>query len=121
MLAITRGGLFPAGILARELNIKLIDTVGIESYSETEQTEARVLKEFNQRFSHNILVVDDLADTGNTLRLLRKSLINPVICTLFVKPEGAGLVDYFAEEVEQNTWVRFPWDTARTYVPPLVK
>jgi len=122
MLAITRGGLFPAGILARELNIKLIDTVGIESYSGNEQkevSEARILKEFNQRFSHNILVVDDLADTGNTLRLLRKSLINPVICTLFVKPEGAGLVDYYAEEVGQATWVRFPWDTARTYVPPI--
>lgn len=120
ILAITRGGLFPAGILARELNIKLIETVGMESYSGTEQGEVQVLKEFNQRFSHNVLVVDDLADTGNTLRVLKKSLVKPVITTLFVKPEGAPLVDYFAEEVPQTTWVRFPWDTARAYVPPLV-
>ena len=124
ILAITRGGLFPAGILARELNIKLIETVGMESYSSSDmtagQSEVRVLKEFNQRFAHNVLVVDDLADTGNTLKELKKSLVKPVIATLFVKPQGAGMVDYYAEDVVQETWVRFPWDTARAYVPPLV-
>jgi len=120
ILAITRGGLFPAGILARELNIKLIETVGMESYSGTEQGEVQILKEFNQRFSHNVLVVDDLADTGNTLRELKKTLVMPVITTLFVKPQGLSLVDYYAEEVEQSTWVRFPWDTARAYAPPIV-
>lgn len=120
ILAITRGGLFPAGILARELNIKLIETVGMESYSGTEQGEVQVLKEFNQRFSHNVLVVDDLADTGRTLKELKKSLVKPVVVTLFAKPEGLPMVDYYAEEVAQDTWVRFPWDTARTFMPPLV-
>lgn len=120
ILAITRGGLFPAGILARELNIKLIETVGMESYSGMEQGEVRILKEFNQRFSHNVLVVDDLADTGRTLKELKKSLVKPVMVTLFAKPEGLPMVDYYAEEVAQDTWVRFPWDTARAFVPPLV-
>lgn len=121
ILAITRGGLFPAGILARELNIKLIETVGMESYNGMEQgNDVQVLKEFNQRFSHNVLVVDDLADTGRTLKELKKSLVKPVVVTLFAKPEGLSMVDYYAEEVPQDTWVRFPWDTARAYVPPLV-
>lgn len=124
ILAITRGGLFPAGILARELNIKLIETVGMESYSGSdktaEQSEVVILKDFNQRFSHNVLVVDDLADTGRTLRELKKSLVKPIVVTLFAKPEGLDMVDYYAEEVPQDTWVRFPWDTARAYVPPLV-
>ena len=121
ILAITRGGLFPAGILARELNIKLIETVGMESYNGTEQSgEVQILKEFNQRFSHNILVVDDLADTGRTLKALKQSLVKPVVATLFAKPQGMEMVDYFAEEVPQSTWVRFPWDTARAFVPPLV-
>ncbi len=119
ILAITRGGLFPAGILARELNIKCIETVGIESYAEKEQGKIQLLKEFSADFSENILVVDDLADTGNTLRYLRKSLKNPIVATLFVKPKGKDLVEFYAEEVEQKTWVRFPWDTARAYVPPL--
>ena len=121
ILAITRGGLFPAGILARELNIKLIETVGMESYNGMERDgEVQILKEFNQRFSHNVLVVDDLADTGRTLKELKKSLVKPVVVTLFAKPEGLSMVDYYAEEVAQDTWVRFPWDTARTFVPPLV-
>lgn len=121
ILAITRGGLFPAGILARELNIKLIETVGMESYNGMEQgSDVQILKEFNQRFSHNVLVVDDLADTGRTLKELKKSLVKPVVVTLFAKPQGLEMVDYYAEEVPQDTWVRFPWDTARAFVPPLV-
>jgi xanthine phosphoribosyltransferase len=120
MLAITRGGLFPAGILARELNIKQIETVGIESYTEKEQGQIRLLKPFASDYAENVLVVDDLADTGNTLKYLKKNLKNPIITTLFVKPEGKELVDFYAEEVPQTTWVRFPWDTGRSYVPPLV-
>ena len=121
ILAITRGGLFPAGILARELNIKLIETVGMESYSGMEQgNEVKILKEFNQRFAHNVLVVDDLSDTGNTLKALRKDLVKPVVATLFVKPLGSSMVDYYCEEVAQDVWVRFPWDTTRSYVPPIV-
>ncbi len=121
ILAITRGGLFPAGILARELNIKLIETVGIESYNGMDQqNDVVILKEFNQRFAENVLVVDDLADTGRTLKELKKTLVKPVVVTLFTKPQGSVDVDYYGEEVPQDTWVRFPWDTARTFVPPLV-
>lgn len=121
ILAITRGGLFPAGILARELNIRMIETVGMESYNEQDQgSKVTVLKPFSPDYAENVLVVDDLADTGNTLTALRKSLINPIVATLFVKPLGAHLVDYYIENVPQSTWVRFPWDTTRQYVPPLV-
>lgn len=121
ILAITRGGLFPAGILARELNIKLIETVGIESYNGMDrQNDVVILKEFNQHFAYNVLVVDDLADTGRTLKELKKALVKPVVATLFTKPQGCVDVDYYGEEVPQDTWVRFPWDTARTFVPPLV-
>lgn len=121
MLAITRGGLFPAGILARELNIRQIETVGIESYADNkEQGQIRLLKPFSSDYAENVLVVDDLADTGNTLKYLSKTLKNPIVTTLFVKPEGKGLVHFYAEEVPQTTWVRFPWDTGRSYVPPLV-
>jgi xanthine phosphoribosyltransferase len=121
MLAITRGGLFPAGILARELNIKQIETVGIESYADNkEQGQIRLLKSFSSDYAENVLVVDDLADTGNTLKFLKKTLSASIVTTLFVKPEGKGLVDFYAEEVPQTTWVRFPWDTGRTFVPPLV-
>lgn len=121
ILAITRGGLFPAGILARELNIRMIETVGMESYNEQEQQNSvTILKPFSPDYAENVLVVDDLADTGKTLSVLRESLVHPVVVTLFVKPLGASLVDYYVDAVPQDTWIRFPWDTARQYVPPLV-
>jgi xanthine phosphoribosyltransferase len=121
ILAITRGGLFPAGILARELNIKHIETVGLESYTEKERGQINLLKPFSPDFSEDVLLVDDLADTGNTLNYLQKSLKSPVTVTLYVKPMGRHLVHFYAEEVPQTTWIRFPWDTARTYTPPLVQ
>ncbi len=120
ILAVTRGGLFPAGILARELNIRLIETVGIGSYDEQNRGIVSMLKEFAADYATDVLVVDDLADTGNTLKMLKQKLVRPVVATLFVKPEGAGLVDFYAEEVSQSTWVRFPWDTGRQFIPPLV-
>lgn len=120
ILAITRGGLFPAGILARELNIRLIETVGIGSYNGQEQGSLSILKNFAPDYAADVLVVDDLADTGKTLKMLKEMLVRPVVATVFVKPQGVDLVDFYAEEVAQDTWVRFPWDTGRQYVPPLV-
>ncbi|MFA7275744.1 MAG: xanthine phosphoribosyltransferase [Pseudobdellovibrionaceae bacterium] len=120
MLAITRGGLFPAGILARELGIRTIETIGIGSYDEQDRGLPQILKDAQSAYLEDVLVVDDLADTGNTLKMLKQKLIKPVVVTLFVKPEGAPFVDYYAEEVPQSTWVRFPWDTVRQYVPPVV-
>src|SRR6187401_1080654 len=44
IVAVTRGGLVPAAIVARELNIRLIETVCIASYSHQTQGELKVLK-----------------------------------------------------------------------------
>lgn len=120
ILAVTRGGLIPAGIIARELGIRHIETIGIGSYDGMVQGELRILKDCHSDYGRDVLVIDDLADTGATLKLLRERLVNPRVATLFVKPEGRGAVDWFVEEVPQNTWVRFPWDTVRQYIEPLV-
>ena len=44
IVAITRGGLVPAAILARELDVRLIDTVCVSSYDHQDLREPRVLK-----------------------------------------------------------------------------
>jgi xanthine phosphoribosyltransferase len=120
ILTITRGGLIPAGIIARELGIRHIDTIGIGSYDGMVRGELKILKDCSEEYSRDVLVIDDLADTGATLKLLRERLVNPRVATLFVKPAGRDSVDWFVEEVAQDTWVRFPWDTVRQYVEPLV-
>src|SRR6478609_8039759 len=65
IVAITRGGLVPAAIVARELNVRLIETVCVESYQNyTKQGELRVLKSVAEAVvrlgGKGVLIVDDL-------------------------------------------------------------
>jgi xanthine phosphoribosyltransferase len=59
------------------------------------------------------LVVDDLADTGNTIRAVREMLPKAHVATVYAKPEGAPMVDTMAVAVEQSVWLVFPWDEQR--------
>lgn len=121
VLAITRGGLFPAGLLARELDIRRIETVGVVAYDDQTAGQARLVKDALPEFLENTLIVDDLADTGTTIDFLRPLTRGCTFATIFVKPEGKSRVDLFAREVAQDTWIRFPWDTRRQFAEPLVR
>lgn len=120
ILTITRGGMIPAAIIARELNIRHIETIGLGSYNGQNRGDIEILKDSAPEYMQDVLIIDDLADTGATLKFLKTRVINARVATLFVKPQGLPFVDWFVEEVPQDIWVRFPWDTVRQYVPPLV-
>jgi xanthine phosphoribosyltransferase len=127
IVCITRGGLVPAAIVARELGVRVIETVCIVSYDdEKRQGELQVLKGVAEQVAKlgdgsGILVIDDLVDTGATARLVRDMLPNAHFATVYAKPLGRPLVDTFITEVSQDTWIYFPWDTALSFVPPIVK
>lgn len=128
MVTVTRGGLVPAAIVARELGIRVIETVCIESYDEEKrQGQLRVLKAITEHItktgdnSASVLVVDDLVDTGATARLVREMLPKAHFATVYAKPLGRPLVDTFITEVSQDTWIYFPWDTGLSFVPPIAK
>jgi len=121
MLAITRGGLFPAGLIARELDIRQIDTIGVIAYDDQTVGEPRLVKAAAPEFLENCLIVDDLVDTGATLDFIRGRTRNCTFATVFAKPQGAPKVDLYAREVPQDTWIRFPWDTRRQFAEPLIK
>ena len=128
MVTVTRGGLVPAAIVARELGIRVIETVCIESYNdEKQQGDLRVLKAITDKIAKNadggatVLVVDDLVDTGATARLVREMLPKAHFATVYAKPLGRPLVDTFITEVSQDTWIYFPWDTGLSFVPPIAK
>jgi xanthine phosphoribosyltransferase len=111
LIAVTRGGMVPACLVARELNIRVIDTVSVKSYDHQSQTEATILKmPENIGTGRNCLIIDDLSDTGNTFKALRKSLPDATYACLHVKPLGKPLTDYFAAEVTQDTWIYLPWE-----------
>ena len=121
ILAITRGGLFPAGLLARELDIRRIETIGVVAYSGQKVEDPRAVKIADPEFLKDTLIIDDLADTGATLDFIRKQAVSCTFATVFAKPLGEQRVDLFASAMPQDTWIRFPWDTRRQYVEPLVK
>ncbi len=121
IVAITRGGMAPAMIIARELDVRTVDTVSVKSYSHQDQSEAEVLKAPDAGIigdGTGILIIDDLVDSGKTLRLVRELYPNAHFATVYAKPEGRDMVDTFITEVSQDTWIFFPWDMALQYVEP---
>jgi xanthine phosphoribosyltransferase len=109
IVAVARGGLVPAAVLARELDLRLVETVCISSYGDGSRHRLEVLKRL-EGDGAGWLVVDDLVDTGATARAVRLMLPKAHYATLYAKPEGRPLVDSFVTEVEQSVWIVFPWD-----------
>ena len=121
VVAITRGGMAPAMIAARELDIRTVDTISVKSYDHQTQTEAQVLKAPDAGLmgdGEGILIVDDLVDSGKTLDLVRRLYPKAHFATVYAKPQGRPMVDTYITEVSQDTWIFFPWDMALQYVRP---
>ena len=126
MVCITRGGLVPAAIVARELGIRVIETVCVSSYDHVTQGELKLIKTIAPEVSalgggkgKGILIVDDLVDTGQTARIVRDLLPEAHFAAVYAKPMGRPLVDTFITEVSQDTWIYFPWDTGLAFQPPI--
>jgi xanthine phosphoribosyltransferase len=126
VVCITRGGLVPAAIVARELGIRVIETVCVASYNHTTQGELTVLKTVAEHIvavgggrGKGVLVVDDLVDTGQTAKLVRDILPEAHFAAVYAKPMGRPMVDTFITEVSQDTWILFPWDTGLAFQPPI--
>ncbi len=121
VVAITRGGMAPAMIVARELDIRCVDTISVKSYDHQSQSEAEVLKRPDADLMGDgtgILIVDDLVDSGRTLEIVRKMYPRAHFATVYAKPKGEPMVDTFITGVSQDTWIFFPWDMALQYVEP---
>jgi xanthine phosphoribosyltransferase len=122
LVAITRGGLVPAAIVARELNLRLIDTVCCSTYDRMERgAKVELLKGTlaEKDTGEGWLIVDDLVDTGVTARAVRATLPKAHFATVYAKPAGRPTVDSYITEVSQDTWILFPWDTEPQYAKPI--
>ena len=129
IIAIASGGMIPAALVARELEIRLLDTVCASSYEEaTENGEGAQIMRSDVKLLKGVdhdgdgyLLIDDLVDTGNTARVIRKLLPKAFFATLYAKPMGREIVDLCVKEFSQDKWVYFPWDIDYKFVPPLKK
>ena len=121
IVAVTRGGLVPAAIVARELEIRLIETACISSYHGSDQGDLHVLKEApSAGKGAGWLIVDDLVDTGETAKALRTMMPEAHFAAVYAKPAGRPLVDTFVTEVSQDTWIFFPWDMEPKPSTPII-
>jgi xanthine phosphoribosyltransferase len=122
IVAITRGGLIPAAIVARELDCRLIETVSVVTYEEEARGEPHLVKPPGAAGDGTgWLLVDDLVDTGTTARVVRALLPRAHFATVYAKPQGRPQVDTFITEVSQDTWILFPWDTEPQFIAPIAR
>jgi xanthine phosphoribosyltransferase len=123
VVAVTRGGLVPAAIVARELGVRVIETICVASYDYGKQGELQVLKSVDPALVSDegakVLIVDDLVDTGKTAAIVRGILPRAHFATVYAKPEGRPQVDTFVTEVSQDTWIYLPWDMSLQFTPPI--
>jgi xanthine phosphoribosyltransferase len=125
IIAVTRGGLIPAALVARELDIRLVDTICVTSYDSGAagaaaqvQTSVRVLKGVTGD-GDGYLLIDDLVDTGRTAQVVRQLLPKAYFATLYAKPAGRAIVDTCVKEFKQNKWIHFPWDIEYRFATPI--
>ncbi len=125
IIAITRGGLVPAALVARELEIRLIDTICIASYgagtgggAAQQQGGMQLLKGVSGDGA-GYLLIDDLVDTGRTAQHVRQLLPTAHFATLYAKPAGRPFVDTCVKEFKQNKWIFFPWDIDYRFSKPI--
>lgn len=121
IIAVSRGGLVPASLLARELGIRYVDTICIASYNDNYLQKNRKIIKTIQTNHEKVIIVDDLVDTGGTANIIRKLYPNAYFVTIFAKPMGKLLVDDYIIDVAQNIWIEQPWDMSISYIPPLIQ
>lgn len=125
IVAIARGGLVPATIIARELDIRLVETVCAVAYADDDSNPqlndaVTILKNAELAGDgEGWLVIDDLVDTGRTFQVLRKTLPKAHYATIYAKPMGLSQVQTYIAEVTQETWIYFPWDIEAQFVKPI--
>lgn len=126
ILAITRGGLFPAGALGYALSVKNLHTMNVEFYTGVDQRLEMpvVLPPVPQAVDltgARVLVADDVADTGETLRLVRDFCADHVAearcAVLYEKPRSLVKCEYVWKRTDR--WIEFPWSTQPPVAEPL--
>lgn len=117
IVGITRGGLIPATMISHYLNkpMKILN-VSFRDGLETPIIDNELLKHITDEL--NILLVDDINDTGKTLSWIKEKYSMAVSNVRFaVLVENAGSqfkdVDYYAMDIDKNEedlWVVFPYE-----------
>lgn len=116
VLSIARGGVFVAGGLAYALDCKNIHLVNVEFYTGVGTTLAMPVMlapvpnvvDFSNK---KILIADDVADTGRTLKLVHDFCLDHVAevrsAVIYEKTQSLVKCEYVWKRTDE--WINFPW------------
>ncbi len=122
ILGIARGGLFAAGALGYALGVKNLHVTNVEFYTGVdERLEMPVMlppvPQPVDLAGARVLIADDVADTGETLRLVKDFCVEHVsevrCAVIYEKPRSIVLCEYAWKQTD--AWINFPWSVE----PPL--
>lgn len=117
LIGVARGGLVPLRILSDLFNNNKIFIINVKLYKDIDERAEEIIfvQEIDKDISgHKVLVVDDVADTGITLKAVVdyiRGKLKPAemkVATLHYKPWSAIKPDYYLEEVTE--WIVYPWE-----------
>ena len=118
LVAIARGGLVVGGALAYAMGHKNIVTVNVEFYTGIDErldvpVELPPVLNLDDIANRRVLIVDDVADTGETLKLVmdkcNRACSEVRSAVLYEKPRSLVRADYVWKHTDQ--WIDFPWSS----------
>ena len=136
IIAIARGGLIPAGAIGYAIGIKAMGAMNVEFYTGIGETlEEPVilppLMDASELPGKKVLVVDDVADSGKTLKMVMELLqhqglalggesvpVDARSAVIYRKPRSVFEPDYCWRETDK--WINFPWSVLPVITPASV-
>ena len=112
IVAVSRGGLIPAGVIAYELNIRNNEAVNFSSYDNhynRRDDEDIEISGHVGNVNEKTLIIDDLSDSGRTFKILKAVYPQACFVSVYAKEQGADITDIFAKKMPDE-WIVFPWD-----------
>jgi xanthine phosphoribosyltransferase len=112
LVGIARGGLVATAIIANTLDIRNVKTIAVASYDKDYVRSASEVLGSAEGIldGEGWVFIDDLVDSGQTAKLLRKRYPKAKIAVVYAKPDGKPHVDFFLKDMAQENWLIFPWE-----------
>lgn len=115
IIALARGGMVPAVMLAHALNIAIVSSISIQSYcGKTKLRRSRFFGDLPKQVldsqGEGWLIVDDICDTGNALQKIKQLIPQALSLCLFYKPGAKISPDFWYFTAPSNHWIVFPWE-----------
>ncbi len=119
IIAVARGGYVPARLLCDFLGVENLVSIQSQHWTEAAKKAEKAIIKFQYRIDlsgHKALLVDDIVDTGESVRLAKEFIIKEwrpdelrTAAMQWISPVAKIKPDYYAIEVKEWIWFQYPW------------